>query len=298
MTLNSDLDDILEPILRIFEGPLKTKVSGHMVSFYLTADRELVSWGRTKGYLASDEYVKVYRGLSGAEGESGIIYVTRDYEIARLHAEYNQTKVETYWIKKSQLVSGPEEAGYYGGKKYVPKEKIGNIEALVKKEHLHATIPSNQYGKPILYEGPPMEQAIRYADERCARLVTQMADETRQRLAHTVSDAIKNKRGVDGLARDLRKTFDDMSRYRSRMIARTETADALEQAFMDRSEAMGVNGKEWIFYGGDCDICADCAAQGVVPIDFEYAHDGPDPKRPPAHPNCQCALAPAMIEAK
>jgi hypothetical protein len=75
------------------------------------------------------------------------------------------------------------------------------------------------------------------------------------------------------------------------MIARTETADALEQAFMDRSKAMGVTGKEWITHD-PCPICEENGAEGVVPIDHIFSSGD---ERPPAHPNCRCALAPVMI---
>jgi len=200
MSLNSDLDNTLEPMVRVLSEALTATIEGHLVTAYISGDRELMTWGMTK---------------------SGI---------------------------------------------------------------------------PIAYEGPPMEQAINYAKKHGAKMVTNMDEETKRRLAKIVSDGIKNKRGVAGLARDLRGEFKDMSKARSLVIARTETANGLETAFMERSKAMGVTGKEWLFFGGECGICADCAGQGKVPIDFEYSHLGEDPKRPPAHPNCQCALAPVMLK--
>ena len=107
-----------------------------------------------------------------------------------------------------------------------------------------------------------------------------------------IENGIKEKRGIPGLARDIRKQFEDMSRSRAEMIARTETADTLEQAFVDRSKAMGVTGKQWVTHD-PCEICEANEAEGVVPIDhvFSSGHE-----RPPAHPNCRCALAPVMME--
>jgi len=200
MTVETEVGEFLDPILRVFNAQLRPRLAGQLTTIYLSGAAQMMEWGKTAG------------------------------------------------------------------------------------------------GIPIAYEGPPMQDAIKYAERHCAKLVTQMDDETKKRLAKTVSDAIENKRGIPGLRSDLRKEFTDMTTKRADMIARTETADALEQAFMDRSEAMGVTGKEWIATGGCCDICADCAAQGIVAIDFDYIHDGPDPKRPPGHPNCKCALAPAMLE--
>lgn len=147
-------------------------------------------------------------------------------------------------------------------------------------------------GIPIAYEGPPIEQAISYAEKHCATLVTQMDEETKRRLAQVVSEGIKNKRGVPGLARDIRGEFRHMRRYRAQMIARTETNDALSQAFMDKAHDMNIDGKEWVTGGEPCEICEDNEAEGVVPINhvFSSGHE-----RPPAHPNCCCALAPARL---
>lgn len=154
--------------------------------------------------------------------------------------------------------------------------------------------------RPIVYEGPPMQEAIDYAFKRCAYMVTRMQDETKEQLAAVISQAVEEKWDIPKLSREIRGQFDDMSKYRSQMIARTETCDALEQAFIDRSKALGVTGKRWIVTE-PCPICEDCGDLGAVPLDFDYAaavkdYKGIDPQRPPAHPNCRCALAPVMLE--
>ena len=56
---------------------------------------------------------------------------------------------------------------------------------------------------------------------------------------------------------------------------------------------LGIEYKQWITTN-PCDICVACGAVGVVPMDYDFPHQGLDPKRPPAHPNCRCALAPAI----
>lgn len=147
-------------------------------------------------------------------------------------------------------------------------------------------------GVPIAYEGPPVEEAIEWARKHGAKMVTQMNEETKRRLARVVSDGIKNKRGVPGLSRDIRKSFADMGKYRSRMIARTETANALSKASLDRMKDMGIEGKEWVWPGGDCDICADNQADGVIPVNQAFSSGE---MNPPAHPNCTCAIAPARL---
>jgi len=149
-------------------------------------------------------------------------------------------------------------------------------------------------GRPILYEGPPIQQAIKYAQKHCAKLVTNMDTETKRLIAQTVSDGIKNKRGIDGISRDLRKQFTDMSTKRSRLIAKNETADALGQAFEDRGKGLGITGKEWVTVGDDrvSDGCSENEAVGVIPFNQPFPSGD---MRPPRFPGCRCSAAPVML---
>jgi len=149
-------------------------------------------------------------------------------------------------------------------------------------------------GIPIAYEGPPISAAIDWAGKHGAELVTQMDTETKRRLAQVVSDGIKHKRGVPGLARDIRGDFANMSRYRSQLIAKTETRQALFQASHDNMVDMGIDGKEWVLgSGGETGNCDDCLANagvGVIPVNEEF----PTPEGD-IHPGCGCAIAPARL---
>ena len=150
-----------------------------------------------------------------------------------------------------------------------------------------------QKGIPIAYEGPPIKQAIDYA-KRGAKLVTEMDEETKKRLAHVISQGIEKKRGVPGLARDIKKEFADMTRYRSQLIAKTETRQALFAASHDRSIDMGVDGKEWVLGAGgsegNCEDCIANAGAGVIGINENF----PTPEGD-VHPGCTCSLAPARL---
>ena len=149
-------------------------------------------------------------------------------------------------------------------------------------------------GVPIAYEGPPVKQAIAWAEKHGATLVTQMDEETKRRLAHTISQGIKTKRGVPGIARDIRKEFTDMSRYRSQLIAKTETRQALFTASHDNMIDMEIDGKEWVLgSGGGTGNCEDCqanAAAGVIPVNEDFPYPEGD-----IHPGCTCAIAPARL---
>jgi len=150
------------------------------------------------------------------------------------------------------------------------------------------------WAKLTIASPPAPKVAIDFARERGAQLVTQMNETTKKRLANVISDGIKNKRGVPGISQDIRKTFADMTRYRSELIARTETANALTHASLDRMGDLGVDGKEWVTVGDDR-VSLECQsneAQGVIPIDQEFTSGV---MGPPQHPACRCAIAPVML---
>ena len=121
-----------------------------------------------------------------------------------------------------------------------------------------------------------------------------MNDETKTRLARVISDGIQNKRGIPGLARDIRKTFDDMTKYRSELIAKTETRQALWAGSHERMLDMGVTGKAWVLGAGgvegNCQDCIDNADAGDIPVEDEF----PTPEGE-IHPGCTCAIAPVML---
>jgi len=149
-------------------------------------------------------------------------------------------------------------------------------------------------GVPVAYEGPPISQAIDWAEKHSATLVKGLDEETKKRLAHTISKGIENKRGIPGLSRDIRNTFTDMSKYRSELIARTETASALSQSSLDSMEDMGINGKEWVT-AGDSDVSEECEAneaEGVIPVNQVFSGGV---MAPPQHPDCRCTISPARL---
>ena len=124
----------------------------------------------------------------------------------------------------------------------------------------------------------------------------------------------------DGMA-DLRKrvqaTFKDMSDYRAELIARTESARAVNAGIEHGWQASGtVEAKEW---NGAADMCEFCRAMdekygpgtGGIPLGGTFVNqgegvegvDGGNLKTnygpieyPPIHPNCRCDLVPVIKE--
>jgi ssDNA-binding Zn-finger/Zn-ribbon topoisomerase 1 len=152
------------------------------------------------------------------------------------------------------------------------------------------------------YEGPPMVEAIKHAQERGVQIAAKykLTPDSASRLAQIVSDGIKKKRGIDGLARDIRKEFPDMTTEQARLIAQSETGEALSHANLERSKAMGVTGKEWVCAPEGavppvCDICRANEAEGPIPVDQMFSGGV---MGYPQHEGCRCCLAPVMLPEK
>lgn len=154
--------------------------------------------------------------------------------------------------------------------------------------------PGGRIVIPPDYEGPPRAKAISWARRHGATLVTQMDEETKKQLAGVVAQGIKDKRGVDGIGRDIRREIQSMSVKRGKLIARTETASALSQGSLDAMTDMGIDGKEWVTSGDDrvSDECQANEDQGVIPVNQAFTSGA---MAPPQHPDCRCALAPARL---
>lgn len=83
---------------------------------------------------------------------------------------------------------------------------------------------------------------------------------------------------------------EDIAPYRAEMITRTEFANAATLVSQETYKKNGIEKWEWVFEGGDCDICA--------PNDGEQMELGEEfssgDERPPAHPNCRCDVIPVV----
>lgn len=159
--------------------------------------------------------------------------------------------------------------------------------------------------RPIYFEGPPMQQAINFANRQAAQAVTKIDQETKDILKKIIGDGIKDKRGIDGLARDIRNQFkdwqrtDEMTVSRSRLIARTETNAALSEGSFQRGKAMGVNGKSWLTVGDDRVRAShrENEAAGVIPYDKPFPSGDMHPPGVDGY-NCRCVLVPEMLPEK
>jgi len=214
----------------------------------------------------------------------------RAFPYSKLSGIYNKYVIEALGSDSSHIID--QLLAHFGEELEVGM--AGQLaEIYISGQAEMVSYGKTKLGVPIAYEGPPIEDAIVWAEKHGVELVTQMDEETKRRLSGVIKNGIKNKRGIPGLSRDIKKSFIDMARYRAKMIARTETANALSHASLDNMKGMDIEGKEWVAGGDPCEICQGNEAEGVIPVGqaFSSGHDSP-----PAHPNCECALAPARLK--
>jgi SPP1 gp7 family putative phage head morphogenesis protein len=112
-------------------------------------------------------------------------------------------------------------------------------------------------------------------------------------ISRSLSMGLANGWGPREIAREMLDEVDDIGITRARMIARTETVWAHNEAALNVYEEAGLEGVtvevEWstAFHN----VCPDCAdLQGRV-----FTLDEAREIHPPLHPNCRCSLIPAGV---
>jgi hypothetical protein len=139
----------------------------------------------------------------------------------------------------------------------------------------------------IDFLGETGREAAEWAEEHAADLVTGIDDTTAELINRAVAVGIADQLGVDGTARLLEAVISGMTHQRALTIARTEMNVAMSQAMLEKLGEEEVEYKRWVISPNACPICQANADEGPIPTEDEFASGD---KRPPAHPNCRCAL--------
>jgi len=136
----------------------------------------------------------------------------------------------------------------------------------------------------ISYDALPVEDAAKYAEQNAAKLITKIDEVTRERIRNTIAKSIKNRETLAQLEKTIFDEFTDMSKARAKLIARTETAKAIEHGGFNEAKALGLQEKSIILGPNPCIICVGNESRGWIPIDQSF--DEGD--YPSFHPNCVC----------
>jgi len=121
----------------------------------------------------------------------------------------------------------------------------------------------------------------------------------RDALSAELQEGYKLGESMESMAKRVTAVFSDYTEgnaAHARMIARSETIRASNDATLEAWRQSGVvSGKEWLVGGACCEVCAEIAGDGPIPLDemFDGREFGPV-DGPPLHPNCRCSLKAAM----
>jgi len=143
------------------------------------------------------------------------------------------------------------------------------------------------------------DNAVRWMNSRAAEMVTKINEETRKRLAGTLSRGARAGDSTARLARRIRSEVSSMANItegRAHLIATTELNNAMSEASLQTYDRLGVAGKSWSTAGDD-EVSEECQANegaGVIPIGATFPGGV---GRPPQHPNCRCSLVPEIMDA-
>jgi SPP1 gp7 family putative phage head morphogenesis protein len=129
------------------------------------------------------------------------------------------------------------------------------------------------------------------------RRIDDMTHETEQRVQTALFAGMEQQEGQPQLALRVQALFDDMSEGRARVIAKSETVDAYNQATLQQGKDAGSTlDLMWIATGDDSTRPEHEAMDGVqVPHDQEFeCEDGTT--MPGEAVNCRCCLGYAQPE--
>jgi len=162
--------------------------------------------------------------------------------------------------------------------------------------------------------------AVKWAEKHTAALVVEVTTETQKAIKAFIVEAVKKGQSIPAVARQLRplvglttrqimavanyeewlivnrpeytvKVIREMAevkarrfhRYRTKLIARTETRRSLNEGIFQGYEQMGIKKMEGVSGASACDWCMENINGRVVSVDEARSIDGE------AHPGCECA---------
>lgn len=168
-----------------------------------------------------------------------------------------------------------------------------------------------------VYALPVHAQTLQDLFERNYELLEGITEDQADDIRRIITDGFAQGRNPRRIASDISDSIDHIGINRSRTLARTEVINAHSEATLNRYEQIGIEEvgvqAEWLTAGDRrvCPICRSLAGRTytideVRNTDFRFSPDedsghrhlaGMYSKKPPAHPNCRCALRPSIPES-
>jgi len=114
-------------------------------------------------------------------------------------------------------------------------------------------------------------------------------DSIKKSLLQIMTDDIRQGKGTNEIARDIRNSILDIGMNRSKTIARTEIAFSYNSAIAKTYQDADINKWQWLSAMGET-TCQECSSRHGNQYDWSD-------EQPPIHPNCLCTIYPIVDRA-
>ncbi len=123
--------------------------------------------------------------------------------------------------------------------------------------------------------------------ERSLKLAKLINSTTLDAIRKALAEGFSAGESIQQLTKRIEEYFEDNSKVRAEMVARTETISASNEGALHRYELEGIDKSEFYPSPGACDVCLEIAqdpiyvtkdASGVIPV----------------HPFCRCVWLPVI----
>jgi len=159
-------------------------------------------------------------------------------------------------------------------------EAAEDADALINPEPAH---------RAVKQEFPLSGDALVWLMDRAAWLVKGINKTTRDAISTVLVDGFAEGQSMEEMARGIRGVFDDCSRRRSLVIARTEVIAASNEGALEGYRSSGVVEKSEFYAALDERTCAECMGYHGQEFDLKAAHG-----IIPVHPACRCTWLPVL----
>ena len=177
----------------------------------------------------------------------------------------------------------------------LPVNEIALKEAATMAARQASTLVTGEIRSQLNALGQVISEGLKRGDgplsiARRLKFVDSLDSVRAKRLDKYIRSLEKAGLKPEDIAKKAERMKQSLLRDRRETIARTETANALEEAKRIEANAAGKQWKRWITSADDrvSEICRGNQSDGWIKIDRQFSSGHTNP---PGHPNCRCSCA-------
>jgi len=221
-----------------------------------------------------------------------------------------EENVEKHFIRKLKVYFNEERKEVLSNLDHEMKDAVENILFDMDEEGIKLTKLSRPELTMALREGAVLAvaeagltvspdlivtQNSKWIEHRLNIYVNGVNEETAKKLAKTLKEGIDAGESITKLSDRVNEYYDSNEKYRSLRIARTETAESMEEGIMKAYKEGGITKVRWLVEPGACNDCAALDGE-IVGIGDSFGDNAFNnvTQHPPLHPNCVCSIIAEM----